>query len=697
MAALERRGRKLATPASLAADLGVGRGASKKLRALLRGLESEGRVERIRGRYRAVRSAALHEGVYAPEGRAGVVVDDTRRTWRVGRHHDAEPGDRVAIQPWGDPGAQRADVLHVVEGARRDWVGIYHQRGKLAFATPYRDDGEWMLRIARDDTGGAREGEVVRLEPAEGRGRGGRARRSGEDEAPWARVVARLGRPGDADADFAAVAWRHRLPGDFAPEVLAEAQAAAEEPLDAEIARRVDLRGLPFVTIDPPSARDHDDAIAVEALPDGGTLLRVAIADVAHYVPLGGRVDREALRRGTSVYFPDRALPMLPPALSSDACSLRPETDRLAMVAELVFDAEGRRLREGCYPAVVRSRAHLPYDRAAAVMAGEADHPLAADLQRLDRLAERLCRRRAASGALALDLGEGGLELDAEGRVAAVVERRQGVAHRAVEESMLAANGAVARLLREARTPAVYRNHEAPAPDDADALQRVLVRLGLHGPAPISVRSLAAAVRETPEELTPVVHPIVLRAMRQARYGAECAGHFALATDAYLHFTSPIRRYPDLVVHRALKALLAGGDDPYDAVRVQRIAARCSFRERLAERAERERVLLGKCAFLTAHVGEEHEGTITGVARHGAYVGLDPWPIEGLVHVSRLPDFVSLDEDELSLVADGSRRRYALGDRLLVRIAAVDVVKARIDLEIVRVLEPSPLFGRRNR
>jgi ribonuclease R len=508
-------------------------------------------------------------------------------------------------------------------------------------------------------------------------------------------VVARLGRPGDPDADVAAVVWRHRLPEGFPDAVLDDAREAADAPLAEEITRRVDLRGLPFFTIDPERARDHDDAIAIEPQADGGVCLRVAIADVSHYVVPGSPTDREALRRGSSVYFPDRALPMLPPALSSDACSLRTDCDRLALVAELVFDASGGRLREAFFPAVIRSRAHLPYARAAAVMEGEAEHPLCEALRRLDALARRLRERRESAGSLSLDMPEAELKLDAEGRVVDLLPGGQGIAHRAVEEAMLAANGAVARLLKRAVVPAVYRNHEAPAPDDREALHRVLLRFGLHGPEPLSDRSLADAVRRTPPELARVVHPIVLRALRQARYGAECTGHFALATDAYLHFTSPIRRYPDLVVHRALRALLDDRPEALDPHRAARIAARCSFRERLAERAEREVVQLAKCAFLAPHVGESHEGFVTGVARHGLYVTLDRWPVEGLVHVSRLPDFVQLDEDELSLVTDGARRRYALGDQLRVRIAAVDGVRARVDLEIERVLAASPLFPRR--
>jgi ribonuclease R len=508
---------------------------------------------------------------------------------------------------------------------------------------------------------------------------------------PWARVTRRLGRPGEPDADVAAVVWRHRLPGPFTPEVLEEAARAAAEPIADEVARRVDLRELPFVTIDPATARDHDDAIALESLEDGRHRLHVAIADVSHYVATGSPLDREALRRGNSVYFPDRAIPMLPPALSSDACSLREGRDRLALVVELVYDDRGERLRRGFYPAVIRSRAQIPYEQAEAVMRGEAEHPQAAMLRALDALAATLSERRHRAGALSLDLPESTVRFDAAGHPVDVLRARQGIAHRAVEESMLAANRAVAAQLVASRLTAIYRNHDPPAPDDLARLESVLRRFGLHEGGELDGPALSAALDRTPEELARVVHPIALRAMRQARYGDVCRGHYALAADSYLHFTSPIRRYPDLVVHRALKARLAGEAPRLDPMRARRMAARCSFRERLAERAERELVDLKKCAFLAGHVGEELDGSVTGVARHGLYVTLDRWPIEGLVHVSSLPEFVSLDAEELSLVAEGSRRRYTLGDRLRVAVAAVDPIRARIDFEIRRVLEVSPL------
>jgi ribonuclease R len=321
-------------------------------------------------------------------------------------------------------------------------------------------------------------------------------------------------------------------------------------------------------------------------------------------------------------------------------------------------------------------------------------HAQADMLARLAQLTRGLLARRRRRGALDLDLPEAGVAFDAEGRVTDVYRRERSLAHRAVEEAMLAANRAVAGLLLEARLPGPFRNHEAPPPEDVAALWAQLEAFGLLEPGDrADSRGLARALTRVDEVGARVIHPLALRAMRQARYGAESRGHFALAFESYLHFTSPIRRYADLAVHRALKARLAGERPGLDAQRSARIAARCSFRERLAERAERELLELGKCGFLSAHVGEELTGSVTGVARHGLYVTLDRWPIEGLVHVSRLPEFVELDPSGLALVAAGSRRRYALGDRLRVIVAAVDLVRGRVELEIRRRLEASPLRG----
>jgi ribonuclease R len=420
--------------------------------------------------------------------------------------------------------------------------------------------------------------------------------------------------------------------------------------------------------------------------------LWVAIADVAHYVAPGSPLDREALRRGNSVYFPDRAIPMLPEALSGDLCSLRPGVDRLVLVAELTVapsgDASLRRLATG----VIRSRARLVYEEAARVMEGgppakELGREVGEQLRGLRRVAESLLARRGAAGSIDFDLPSAEIVLGDEAQPVDIVETPRTVAHRAIEEAMLAANRAVAEALDAAGLPAIHRNHEKPAPEDLETLRELLEGLGLL-PAgalrEISPAEIARALRSAagrPEER--LVHQVALRSMRQARYEVEVRGHFALAFRHYAHFTSPIRRYADLTVHRSVKALLGLGGETADAAWLRAVAARLSWRERVAMEAEREMVEIKKCVFLAAHVGETHAGTVSGVARHGLYVTLEAFFVEGLVHTSRLPGRFELDERAHALVARGSRRRLRLGDRLRVRVDASDPVRGRIDFSLV--------------
>lgn len=605
--------------------------------------------------------------------------DESGGVWYLDEVADARSGDRVLVLP--HEGSRRAELLQVVEGEREHWIGILHRRGGMTYATPYRDDGEWWLRVASPDAGDAQDGDVVELVPALRRA----GRRPRAAEPPWARVTRRLGRPGEPDADFAAVVWRHRLPQDFPESVHAEVSAlegALDEP-DESQSRRVDLRGLPFVTIDPDDARDFDDAVHAEWGPAGVTRLWVAVADVAHYVRSGSALDREALRRGNSVYFPDRAIPMLPPRLSADLCSLRPACERLALVAELELDAEGRTRSASFHPAWIRSHARLSYREAQAQLEGSPG-PHAPMLAALARWAALRTRERRARGGLDFELPGVEIGFDAARTPSEVRRAVRSDAHRMVEESMLAANQAVAEWLCADAVPVPYRNHEAPRGEAAELLGEHLRALGIARGlprGPLSSRVLARALARTPEDQVPVVHNLVLRQLRQARYGAVSVGHYALALSHYLHFTSPIRRYADLAVHRAVKERLAGATPRISAAEGQRVAARASVRERIAQRAEREMLDLARCAFLRAHVGEEHEGRIGGLGRVGLFVTLATWPIDGLLRASRLG---GAEPDALGhTLVTRQGRRFRLGDRLRVRIAAVDVVRARVDLELV--------------
>ncbi len=673
---------------------GAGRTDLTALRLLLQRLMRDGRVERVAGRYRL--SSAVPEGDRPARPQAS--------------------GARTARSrsPRGAGAAESA--------TRTRRVGVVERRAGRTAVVPLRDETPWRIELPRHAQADAAPGDVVEVRFE----RDGRAR-----SRP--RVTRIFGRPGDPDADFEAVSWHRGLRIEFPRDALAEAEAANEEISAAERTRRRDLTALPFLTIDPATARDHDDAVCVEPLARGGFRLRVAIADVAAFVPEGSALDREALRRGNSIYFPDRAIPMLPHRLSGDVCSLRPGVDRLVRVVELELDREAvvhaRRFEEG----VICSRARLIYEDAAAVMEERDDGRLVdpavrAQLIALRDVANALARRRLAAGAIEFELPAAEVVQGEDGRPIGMVAAVRTVAHRAIEEAMLAANRAVAEALDAAGIACIHRVHEPPDPDRLSALSDLLARFGLldesaapaneprragsrprqrtsvavpSGGATLGAREIAAALRRAigrPEER--LVHLVALRSMKQARYVGASLGHFALAFEAYLHFTSPIRRYADLVAHRALRDLLQG-----DAAARARNAAResgldalgeaLSAREREAVAAEREMVDLKKCVHLKTRVGEITGGVISGVAVHGLYVTLDDTFADGLVHASRLPGRFDFDEAGHAFVERRGSRRFRLGDPLRVRISAVDVARGRVRLDLVA--DDADLSPRRSR
>lgn len=696
LAALNRRDRPWLTPKAVLKQLDARRHDLPRVREVLRALAAEGRVERLDGRYRLARADGLVEALFTATGEGrGEAVEDTGRVRTVADAGEAETGDRVLLAPGAE--GRGAAVVHVLARERRQWIGILSRDARGGFVTPYRDDAEWGLRIPASALGEARDGDVVVVE---------RARRKGRE--PLGRVVEALGPPGTPEADFRAVVWRRRLPVEFPAAVLKEAERAGVAPADAaaaEVGARLDLRDHDFLTIDPASARDHDDAVCVERARNGALRLRVAIADVSYYVVEGSALDREALRRGNSVYFPDRAIPMLPEVLSGNVCSLRPDEDRFALCVELEVDRGGGVDAKGFDAVLIRSRARLAYTEAAAILAGEdPGRPLPQAVREqvtlLGEAAARLTRRRLADGALDFDLPEAKIVLDESGQPEDIVREPRTLAHRAIEEAMLAANRAVAERLERAGAPAVYRVHEPPTPAGIERLEDLLASLGLLDRRDVSrdldtkvLAKALARVEGRPAER--LVNMVTLRAMKQARYDAENLGHYALAFESYTHFTSPIRRYADLVVHRVLRDLLSGGPEAERrlaarAPAMDTVATRISWRERVAMEAEREMLDLKKCAFMAKHVGDEFDGTITGVARHGFYVTLDDFFVDGLVHVSRLPGYAWLDERSHALVIRGSGRRFALGDRVRVLVDQVDRVKAWINFSLAENEEEEP-------
>jgi ribonuclease R len=494
-----------------------------------------------------------------------------------------------------------------------------------------------------------------------------------------------LGYPGHRDTEMSKLLIEHDLDREFPEKVEEEARAFGEVPSDTDIRGRKDVRHLPLVTIDGPTAKDFDDAVCAERI-EGGFKLYVGIADVSHYVRRGSPLDEEAYQRATSVYLTDRAIPMLPEALSNGLCSLKPNVDRLCFLAEITL-AENGRVKDATFaPAVMRSRARLTYGRVAAALDGEPDRqtkPLLPTLLLLSRIAQKRLERRLRRGAIDLDLPEAYVEFDDRGRPLTAKRRERNDAHRLIEDLMLVTNEAVAHFFVENDLPTVFRIHESPDAEKLETFSALCTNLGIEAklsknPKPAEVARLMDRFADHP--FGRALHGLLLRALAQARYAAESKGHYGLAAEHYLHFTSPIRRYPDLVVHRVLKHILAKEGPPYSFPRLEEISSHSSDREREAMAAERQSLELDRALIAKRFVGQRIEGTITGVAGFGLFAQLDDPFIEGLVPVRSLPDdYYELDEFGAMLLGKNRGRSFVLGDRLVFEVVSVNVARRQVE------------------
>ncbi|MDP6978361.1 MAG: VacB/RNase II family 3'-5' exoribonuclease [Myxococcota bacterium] len=691
------------------------RGVRKALLAQLRRLVREGEVERVVGGYRLARADGLIEGEVRSVDRLGeaVVIDNRDTPWTVATYDDVEPGTRVLVAPT-DTAASRGSLVDRLDPAADHWVGIVHTDRREPCVAPYRSKRRFRVAITRRDLQGARDGEVVLVAPVEER-----RRRRGERESSRGKVVERLGVPGDPEADFRAIAFNHHLRVAFPAAALDEVEDTTDRIDPRELALRRDLRALPFLTIDPATARDHDDAVFIEVptgksepsnqasdaqasnqAPDlqGPLTLWVAIADVSHYVPPESALDREALRRGNSVYFCDRAIPMLPERLSGDLCSLRAGVDRLSVAVSMQVLPDGRVRSSRVHLAVVRVRENLSYEQVVRTIESKKheapEHGFSPEvheqLVRLGEVERRLGRRRFEQGSIDFDLPESEVVLDDEGQPVAIERRDRTRAHRAVEEAMLAANRAVAQWLIRGERGAIFRVHDPPANDRLEMLHDELARFDLLGRSPLktldSKQIHRALQRVRGRPIAPRVNMLALRTMTQARYVEDNRGHYALGFDAYLHFTSPIRRYADLVVHRVLKHALAPERYAPDRAAASnesraQVARFISYRERVAIEAERDSLDLKKCVFMRERIGEEYTGRITGVTSRGLFVTLDEHDVTGFVLGAQLGFGLEFDEVAQSLTARGSGARYSLGDALRVRVEDVRIERGWIRFE----------------
>ena len=587
--------------------------------------------------------------------------------------------------------------------------------------------------------------------------------------APAGRVIEILGRPGEIGVDVEIIIRKHHLPNVFPDQVQQEARATQAQVAESDLSGRRDFRHLPIVTIDGETARDFDDAVHVTALPNGHYELQVHIADVAHYVARGSGLDREARLRGTSVYFPNRAVPMLPEELSNGICSLNPKVDRLVMSVLMELDGAAKLLRAEFFQGVIRSAERMTYTNVNKVIEGDAEMmqryaPLLSEFQRMKELALLLNKRRGARGSIDFDLPEAVIEFDDQGRMLSIARSERNIAHRLIEEFMLAANEAVAEYLEKRGVASLHRVHEKPDPKkvlefeelahafgyslgvEDLAERRITVRHGRARPQaregrgggggrgrmrPMSVTMPAAEevdirpqhyqrltekIAGKPEER--ILSYLMLRSLKQARYAVDVLGHFALATKEYTHFTSPIRRYPDLIVHRALKWALENPDvaplrahvenvrtgkeetvavlGPYRRVELQDIAAESSEAERRADAAERELMEWKTAQFMESHLGEEYSALIISVQKFGFFVELVEIFVEGLVSIDRLEELTgqrcAYHDRDHSIVCEpyrgsrrggGARRTFRLGDRVRVRAERIDPFRHRVEFSLL--------------
>jgi ribonuclease R len=519
------------------------------------------------------------------------------------------------------------------------------------------------------------------------------------NRSPQGRIVEVLGDADDPAVEIRVVAHKFGLPEIFPDEVLATAAAVPGQVGPQDLAGREDLRQVPLVTIDGETAMDFDDAVAVQGEKGGNIRLWVAIADVGYYVAPDSLIDREAFERATSVYFPGYCIPMLPEALSNEICSLKPRQDRLAVTAELVFDREGNRLSSRFYRAAIRSRARLTYSEVRDMVEKEDVDTIGRygdlfpQLQEMKELALRLMDMRRKRGSLDFDLPEAEVVLGLRGRPEDIVRAERNLAHRIIEEFMLAANEAVAAFLNDRGVPLPYRIHEPPDPEKLELFQEFVAHLnyglslGRDGVDSRQLQALLAEVSDKPEER--LVNQVLLRSLKQARYAAENVGHFGLAADRYCHFTSPIRRYPDLVVHRILcevleQEKLSDRRLAFWRRRLPTIAERSSQNERRAMEAERDIIDLKKCQFMLDKVGREYRGFVSGVQPFGFFVELEDVFVEGLVHIATLKDdYYQFEESLHRLIGQRRRRVFQIGDEVMVRLNKVDVDRRELDFELV--------------
>ena len=619
-----------------------------------------------------------------PEGFGFVIPDDGSADLFLSPRemHQVLHGDRVLVKEAGldRRGRREGKIVEVLDRVQTRIVGRYYQEKGVGFVVAENRRINQDILIPGDQAGGAAHGQVVTVEMV--------APPTKYSE-PVGRIVEVLGSYADPGMEIEIALRKHVLPYEFSPPAQVQALALPKKVLKKDWSGREDITALPLVTIDGETARDFDDAVYCEPAGNGLRLV-VAIADVSHYVQPKDALDLDAFERGNSVYFPRRVIPMLPEALSNGLCSLNPKVERLCMVCDMVVGMQGAIKSYRFYPAVMFSHARLTYTQVWALLSGaekpDAEHAaLLPHLKNLEIAFRALLKARQKRGAIDFESVETRMIFDDQGKITRIEPVVRNEAHRLIEECMLAANVCASDLLRKKKVPALYRIHEGPTAEKLEALQQFLTEFGLHltggdGPKAMDYARLLDQLKPRPD--AQLLQTVMLRSLRQAVYSPDNVGHFGLAYEQYTHFTSPIRRYPDLLIHRAIKSVLLGEQPP--KMKLDVIGAHCSMTERRADDASRDVETWLKTYYMREHLGSEFWGTVSSVTSFGLFVALDEVFVEGLVHISELgQDYFRFDPVKHWLLGERTGQRFRLGDRLRVKVVRADIESSKIDFVLV--------------
>lgn len=580
-------------------------------------------------------------------------------------------------------------IINIVERVNKNIVGIYEDNKSFGFVLPEDKRIQNDIFISKKDRNGAKKGQIVMVEITRWP--------DGKRKNPEGKVVEILGRPGDKGIDIDIIIRKYNLPEDFPPSVLNSALDIEDFITEDEIKGRLDLRNVKMVTIDGEDAKDLDDAVSIERLENGNFKLGVHIADVTHYVKERSVIDKEAFKRATSVYLIDRVIPMLPKKLSNGICSLNPKVDRLTLSCIMEVNRQGKVVNHTIAQSVIKTNERMTYTDVTKILRDndveliERYKDLVDDFKAMEELCKILRKKRLDRGAIDFDFEECKIILDEKGKPIDIKPYERAIANRMIEEFMLLANETVAEHMEKLKVPFVYRIHENPDAEKLEKFKAFIYNLGYNDITwgeevnPKALQRVLDKFKGENEET--IISTLLLRSMMQARYSPECAGHFGLAADYYCHFTSPIRRYPDLQIHRIIKEYLNKELTENRSKKlvsiVDSVAKQSSEMERVAQEAEREVDDLKKAEYMKDRIGEIFEGMISSVTGFGAFVEL-PNTIEGLVHITSFrDDYYIYDEDRLILIGERNKKIYRLGDKLKVLCSKVDILSREIYFEIV--------------